>query len=715
MADDLFSASWYRVERLKPRLRGHIRLQRQQYRGQIWYVLHDLSTDRFHRFSPTAHVVIGLMDGQRTIHEVWEAANAQLGDDGPTQDEVIQLLSQLHGADVLVADILPNTAELARRAAQQARRKTISGWFNLFSFRIPLWDPDRFLSRVAPFIKPLLGPGAFALWLLVVGIGMFTAGMHWTDLSQDFFDQALAPQNILLLWLLFPVLKIAHELGHGLVTKAFGGEVHELGVMIMVFTPVPYVEASAAWAFRSKWQRILVGAAGMMVELVLASIALAIWLHTEPGRAHLLAYNTILIAGASTVLFNANPLLRFDGYYMLMDFLEIPNLKSRANRYFEYVSERYVLAQQDAQLPTATPGERTWFVLYGVASAAYRVLVVVGILFFLGDRFPLLAILFAALTAATMIVLPVSKGAIFLFSNPRLRLVRTRAIATVAVLLIVVVGLVGFVPLPFHTMAEGVVWLPENAFVRAGVDGFIDRIVVQPGARVRTDEVLVICRNPELTTRLKVLDGQLEELEARRREQAPSDRVKTEILEEEIRFTTRARNEAALRVSRLTIRSQRDGEFVVPTVQDLPGRFLHQGDLVAHVVEVDTLTVRAVVDQWDIDLVRHHLVDTQVRLAERLGDIVFAQLQRVVPAAVNELPSAALGTDGGGRLPMDPKDSKGLKALQRVFLVDLVVADDAHVINAGGRVHVRFSHEPLTLSEQGVRYLRQLFLTRFNV
>ena len=138
--------------------------------------------------------------------------------------------------------------------------------------------------------------------------------MHWTDLSQDFFDQALAPQNILLLWLLFPVLKIAHELGHGLVTKAFGGEVHELGVMIMVFTPVPYVEASAAWAFRSKWQRILVGAAGMMVELVLASIALAIWLHTEPGRAHLLAYNTILIAGASTVLFNANPLLRFDGY-----------------------------------------------------------------------------------------------------------------------------------------------------------------------------------------------------------------------------------------------------------------------------------------------------------------------------------------------------------------------------------------------------------------
>jgi putative peptide zinc metalloprotease protein len=716
MADELFSASWYRVERLKPRLRGHVRLQRHQYRGQIWYVLHDLSTDRFHRFPSTAHVVIGLMNGERTIHEIWEVANAKLEDDGPTQDEVIHLVSQLHAADVLTIDnMTPNTAELARRASQQARRKQTSAWMNLFAFRIPLWDPDRFLTWIVPFLRPLLGRTAGAIWLAVVGVGVLMAAMHWTDLTQDFFDQALAPQNLLLLWLLFPVLKLAHELGHGVVTKAFGGEVHELGMMLMVFTPVPYVEASAAWSFRDKWKRILVGAAGMMVELFLASIALLIWLHTEPGRAHLLAYNTILIAGASTVLFNANPLLRFDGYYMLMDFLEIPNLKQRANRYFQYLSERYGLAQREAQLPIATTGERVWFVFYGVASAAYRILVVVGILLFLGDRFPLVALLFAALTAVTMIGLPLGKGITFLFSNPRLRLVRVRAIATVALLLVVVIGIIGFVPMPLHTMAEGIVWLPEEAFVRAGVDGFIERIIVQPGARVEAGDVLVICRNPGLATRLRVLNAQLQELEARRREQAPTDRVKTEMLEEEIRYITTARNEAQARVSELVIRSQRTGTFVAPTVQDLPGRFLHQGDLVGHVMDVDTLTVRAIVDQWDIDLVRNHLQEAQVRLAERVGDIISAQLQRVAPGAVKELPSAALGAEGGGQLPMDPKDAKGLTAMQRVFLVDLVMADDAHVVNAGGRVHVRFAHEPLPLSEQWARYLRQLFLTRFNV
>ena len=716
MADDLFSASWYRVERLKPRLRGHVRLQRHQYRGHVWYVLHDLSTDRFHRFASTAHVVIGLMNGTRTIHEIWEAANAQLGDDGPTQDEVIHLVSQLHAADVLMIDnMTPNTAELARRASKQLRQKQTSAWMNFFAFRIPLWDPDRFLTRLAPFARRFMGRTALALWAVVVGVGILAAGMHWTDLSQDFFDQALAPHNLVLLWLLFPVLKLAHEFGHGIVTKVFGGEVHELGMMLMVFTPVPYVEASAAWSFRDKWKRIFVGAAGMMVELFFASIALLVWLHTEPGRAHLLAYNTILIAGASTVLFNANPLLRFDGYYMLMDFLEIPNLKQRANRYFEYLSERYVLVQREAQLPIATTGERIWFVLYGVASAAYRVLIVVGILMFLGDRFPLAALLFAALTAVTMIALPVGKGAAFLFSSPRLRLVRVRAVATVAMILVLVVGVVGFLPLPVRTIAEGVVWLPEDAFVRAEADGFIERVVVPPGTRVEVGQVLVTCRNPALTTRLRVLNAQLQELEARRREQAPTDRVKTEMLEEEIRYTTTARDEAQIRVTQLAIRSRRTGTFVTPTAQDLPGRFLHQGDLVGHVVEVDTLTVRATVDQWDIDLIRHHLQGVQVRLAERIEEIVSAQLQRVAPAAVKELPSAALGAEGGGQLPMDPKDAKGLTALQRVFLVDVVMADDAHVINAGGRVHVRFSHEPLPLAEQWTRYLRQLFLTRFNV
>ena len=232
--------------------------------------------------------------------------------------------------------------------------------------------------------------------------------------------------------------------------------------MWLVFTPVPYVEGTAVWGFRNKWQRIAVGAAGMMVELFLAALALFVWVSAEPAWVRMITLETILIAGVSTVIFNANPLLRFDGYYMVMDFLEIPNLKIRANRYFAYLAERYGLGQHEAEPPQATAGERAWFVVYGLASSLYRVVVVVGILLFLGDQFRLAAVLFAGLMAVTMIGISLAKGLSFLFTSPRLRRVRFRAMMATLGLVAAVVGLIGFVPLPFHTLAEGVVWLPDE-------------------------------------------------------------------------------------------------------------------------------------------------------------------------------------------------------------------------------------------------------------
>ena len=156
------------------------------------------------------------------------------------------------------------------------------------------------------------------------GTAVLLAAIHWHDLTEDFMDRVLVPHNLLLLWLVFPVLKTLHEFGHAFATKVYGGEVHEMGVLLLVFTPCPYVDASAASAFRTKWHRIIVGAAGMIVELFLASLALFVWLNVEPGVVRAVTYNVMVIAGISTVLFNGNPLLRYDGYYIFADYLEIP-------------------------------------------------------------------------------------------------------------------------------------------------------------------------------------------------------------------------------------------------------------------------------------------------------------------------------------------------------------------------------------------------------
>jgi putative peptide zinc metalloprotease protein len=495
----------------------------------------------------------------------------------------------------------------------------------------------------------------------------------------------------------------------------FGGEVHEMGVMLLVLSPVPYVEASASSAFANKWQRAVVGAAGMIVELALAAIAVYIWVSVEPGAVRTLAYNTILIAGISTVIFNANPLLRFDGYYILADVLEIPNLRQRANTYLSYLGERYLFGRDDAPAPHATAGERAWFITYAVASFIYRVIVVIAILLYLTDQLFVLGVVFAALTACTWFVLPLGKGVKYLFTSPRIRLVRGRAVVVSMAMVAGFVAVLALVPAPFRTRAEGVIRIPDEAFVRADIDGFVERVVAIPGSTVQPGDLLVVCGDPAIETEVKVLEAQWREITARIREQRVNDLVKATMLEEEQRYIEARLARARERQSELVIRSRAAGTFVLPKAEDLPGRYVKRGELLAHVVDLQTITVRTIVEQNDIDLIRHQTQAVQVRLAERLADPMPASITRLVPSASEELPSPALGSEGGGQVPLDPQDSKGQKAMKKLFQIDLKVPAQHGVVNVGGRVYVRFDHGREAFAAQWYRQGRQLFLARFNV
>ena len=215
---------------------------------------------------------------------------------------------------------------------------------------IPLWDPDRFLESTLFLLQPFRGVLGSLLWLSVVAPATLIAGLYWGELSSDFSDRVLTAQGLVILALVYPFVKLAHELAHAYTTKAMGGEVHELGIMFIVFYPVPYVDASSAAVFSGKWQRVLVGAAGMAAEVFLAALAFYLWLTVEPGVIRACAYDLILIAGVSTLIVNGNPLLRFDGYYILSDLLEIPNLASRSTRYWAEAFDRRLFGAEPRDL-----------------------------------------------------------------------------------------------------------------------------------------------------------------------------------------------------------------------------------------------------------------------------------------------------------------------------------------------------------------------------
>jgi putative peptide zinc metalloprotease protein len=713
MADSLFSSSWYRVRALKPRLRSHVEIHRHQYRGEDWYVLQDEARDRFYRFRPVAGFVLGLMNGERTADELWRQAVESLGDDAPTQDELIHLLGQLHAADVLQADVSPDAAELFARGQRQERQQLASKLLRPFAIRIPLIDPEAFLTRTLPYVAPLLGRAGLLLWLAVVLPALVLVGVHWSELSENFLDRILVPQNLVLVWLVFPVMKLFHEFGHGYMARRFGGEIHDMGIMLLIFTPIPYVDASSSWKLRSKTERALIGAGGMLIEIFLAALAFYVWLAAEPGTVRVVAYNALIIGGVTTLLFNANPLLRFDGYYILSDLAEIPNLATRANKYAGYLIERHAFGR-DAQAPHTARGERFWLPTYAVAAFAYRIFIVVAISIWIMDQFLLLGLILAAFALIGWVAIPLSKGLTHLFAGPQLRDVRGRALAVVGGSAVAIVLLLTLVPVPLRTQAEGVVWLPDEALVRARTAGFITRVAAEPGRRVEAGTLLVELSDPLLATRERRLEARVEEVAARLAAARTLDRAEAGLFDEELALARSELARAREQLAGLRLESASPGVFVIPRSDHLPGRWVRKGQLIGWVVDVQTVLVRAVVPQDDVDLVRQRTEAVQVRRAEALPDVRPALLRRIVPAASAQLPSRALGSGGGGELTVDPRVAAADQAVESVFEVELEVERSDAPSFPGGRVYVRFEHGSEPLAVQWWRRVRQVFLSRFN-
>jgi putative peptide zinc metalloprotease protein len=710
----LLSGHWFRIAGLKPALRPQVRIERHVYRGQVWFVLHDLGSGENYRFNAAAYAVIRELNGVRSMQQIWDALVARHQENTPTQAEVVQVLGQLNAADLMQVDSSPDVAELLSRGSKRRRRQLLGRFLNPMSLRIPLWDPETALATACAWIKPIPVLLWAALWLACGAWALVLAGTHWGELTRDFSQRLLASSNLWMLAIVFPLLKAGHELAHGFAVKRGGGEVHEMGLMFLVFYPVPYVDASAAHAFPNKWRRAWVAAAGMAAELWLAMLALLAWVVLEPGVLRAIAYNVAVLGSVTTVLFNANPLLRYDGYYMLSDLLEIPNLASRSTRYWQYLATRYVFGIRDTRPFPATRGERRWFFAYAPAAFVYRLAVTFAIAWFIGQQYFAFGVALAAWSLLTGLLVPVGKALAALFTDPRF-VVRANRVwlvlgggsATVAALLLAL-------PLPHHTRVEGVVWLPEQALVRAGADGFIERFQA-PGTAVQAGDVVVTTGNPLLAAKVEQQRGRVDEVEARldavwgTQPAQASQLVQT--LGQERAQLARLEDEAG----KLEARARSGGGVLIERADDLVGRFVRKGDVVAHVMGEHRPVVKLLVSQADVAFVQADVVAVDVRLASDLSRTIHATLARSVPKAAHDLPSAALGQAGGGRLLVDPRDEHQVTALDNLFEFEAALPAGLRVTQPGTRAYVSLEHSPEAIGWRWWRAGRRAFLSNLGV
>ncbi|WP_426210203.1 hypothetical protein [Massilia sp. TWP1-3-3] len=715
MAAPFLSDGWYRVAALRPRLRDHARVSRQRFRGKSWYIVHDPLTNRAHRFSPSAWWVASQLDGSCRVDAAWQRALAELGDAAPSQDEVIGLLSQLHGADLLLSEARPESGELLERGKAQRRPAWIAGLLNPMAIRIALWDPDRFLSATIGALRPLFSRWGAALWLLAVVPALLLALQHWEALTGNLSDQLLSSSNLLALLLVFPAVKLLHELAHGYAVKARGGEVHEAGVMLLVFAPAPYVDASASTAFRSKWYRAFVAAAGMLTELLIASLALYVWLAAEPGLVRTIAFNVIMVAGISTLAFNANPLLRYDGYYILCDLIEIPNLAQRANTYWAYLARRHAFGDQDAEAPDATRAERRWFLFYAPAAFVYRTALALSIALIIANAYFFVGAALALWSIAGMVLLPAFKMLRFLFASPALARRRTRALTVSALALLVLLVFGSLVPLPHTAVSEALVWVSPDAEVRAAGSGFVQPQPVASMRQVHAGQVLATLHDRELAARHSEQLAKVAEAEVQAVLDLSTDRARAFQSHEALQHEQAKLADLDARLAQLAVLAPSAGVFVRASSDDLPGSFVKRGDMLGYIVAPTQRTVRAVVGQDDIGLVRSALVRIDVMPADRIGQAYGARIVRAVPQADERLPGKALTLEGGGTLVQDPRDPDALRTLTKVFQVDLQLDELPPDLRIGTRVYVRFRFKPEPLFAQVGRRLRQLFLARLHV
>jgi putative peptide zinc metalloprotease protein len=690
---------------MKPRLRPHVQITRQHYRGRRWHVVHDPTSNQFYPLNPIAHDFVGMLDGNRDVETAWNASLQKFGDAAPTQNEIIQLIGQLYQSNLLSVDTSPETEQLLRRGRERLKRKAAAQVIGIMYLKIRAFNPDRILTACEPVLRPILNRWGFLAWCVLLVCALYNLVPHWSVLTLQFSENRIFDPEFL--WLVpaaYVVTKAIHEFGHGVICKRFGGQVPEFGFMMLVMFPSPYVDASAAWAFPNKWQRIAVGAGGMMFELFVAALASFAWVwsvnqNQDNSILARLAFNVMLSSGVATVLFNANPLMRFDGYYILADLLEVPNLAQRSNKTLLQFVQRHIYRVKNLQPPATDKGERSILYAYGILAGAYRIFLFFSITLFILGQFFALGLVLAIWTAAAWFILPVGKMVHWLATSAQLSEHRLRGVLTTVGLIAFFGVVLGVIPLPDRRHGTGVVETSVRDSLFFGTDGFVVQVHKRPGERVAAGEAIATLENRELTERQRSMQSQLAEyIVAERDAINRGDPATVSIAEDRIRIARENLDEVNRRLGLLVVRAPHDGRVAGNDPANRLGGFAKRGEAVCDVVDTENLRISAALDQrqasWLFEKTRDNVeLHCDLRLISDVNQILEASKWDPVDAGQRDIRHPALGFSGGGSIETDSKEQSGRVAKRPQFMVNILAAEPAKLAALtvpGERVKVRF-------------------------
>lgn len=720
MSEAAFSDRWYRVSDLHVALLPSVRVHKQMIRGHACYILTEPYSQRYFQVSSETYNLLMRLTPRLSVNEIWTKLVEEHPEQAPGQEEVVRILSQLHHANLLYSRSLPDSRNIFDRE-QRLRRRELWGKLLAFLFvRIPLWDPNRWLGKIRPLTRLVVSlPGAFA-WMLVVVMAILMLIPNSAELYQQ-SQGVLAAKNLLWLYLCLAGLKAVHELAHAMVCKHYGGDVHTMGIMFLVFVPLPYMDATSSWSFRKRRQRILVSSAGMLSELFLAAIAAWVWVHTGEGLIHSLAFNVMLIGSVSSLLFNGNPLLRFDAYFILSDLIDIPNLSQKTSRHWSYLAQRWLMGSKTAVSPALDCRQRLWLVVYGGLSFLYRVLITFLIVLIVFDQIFAVGVLVVFISIGMWVIRPVWKLFGYLMS-PQIRQHRHQAIIVTIVIALSINYLIFQIPFPYSIKAPGIVEAVDFHQIFAPASGILSGIRIESGQMVKSGQVLAEFENPDLETELIIISHLIRESSLVLRRSLFDSPADMEPLEQHKKMLEERLADLQQRKTNLTIRAVTDGTWAAPHLTEKQGGWFERGQLLGHLVGEQMFRFTAVVSQEQADeLFRrpHHKIGLRLAGQSEKRIEIPPDTMTLIPFQRERLASAALGWGGGGAIATRTDDEGGRHAVEGFFEIRAMIPSLTHheknrlIHGLSGQLWVSLEPEPLW--HQLRRGVLQLMQKRYGI
>jgi putative peptide zinc metalloprotease protein len=665
MSATLFSDSWHRISGLRVSLLPSASVTEQTYRGKPWYVLKDNYNDKFFRVNASTFNFIKSLTVGKTVDEIWNDYAEKYPSEAPSREEAISIIAQLHAYNILFFQHSVDNEEIFDRMQRSSRQQLLADISSFLYFKIPLWNPNKWLASLHSSISSIPAPVFLIVWAGVLVLGALTALQHHAEI----FDESqgiVSLENLPWLYFSLALMKLFHETCHGLLCKKYGGDVNAFGLAFLVFTPLPYVDVTSSWDFKNKWHRAYVGFAGIGVELFIAALAAIVWANIGSGLLSSICFNLMFIGTVSSLLFNGNPLLKFDAYFILADILEIPNLYAKAQQQWLYFGKRYCLGNHVATAPSTDQKERLILYSYGFLSSAYLLFVTLGISILLLDKWFILGLVFILFFVFRFLRL--CWKLIAYIHGPESLFNKTRALSFVYGGLAVVVAFSCLVPLRHHISAPGILEASQYKIYYCKTDGFLSDIRVKNGEHVHKGQQIAALKNIDLADQLSENELELHSSDILYRGAISTNHGDINPIKEHIANLERERKHLLEELSYLNIYADFDGEWYAPNLESLSGTWIGKGQPIGQLVNTGAFRFFSAISQEQAsELFREPIKSGQIALVGQALYPIDVSSFTIIPFQSTKLASSSLGWLGGGNIPVKQDDRAGVQTREPFF------------------------------------------------